>query len=402
MTLIDSDDSAVAALLGKIAEIVIGEGGYIHPAITLRARNGSLSVSSGLAPGDHSDIFIIPESCLPSAADFYLAYTNGKISCRAKSAGVSAVQQTLMEAMLKLYEITRKVETHAILTPGISARSLEVWGEQLRMLSPVEYKDEDVGSDRLLMRFLASRFVKYTGTKGPREQVLIPLIDLLNHNNLSPLLSFSKLGSSGGICLSVPHHRPVPGSDEAFFCYGQNDAINSLLTYGFVDTTTRWSKSITTYLELPGMAPIHVLFSQEYPEPSQVPEVVRDIKLFYPRIGFDPASNEPVISFLIIPGANAPRSLRRVLEIAVRIYRAEIQGDRTAVAQCVESLERQLLAANEEYFRALAEAASAAAGDEVLSIQKDAMATLATHQLKIIAEYRQFSRQYPLQYLDPG
>ena len=73
----------------------------------------------------------------------------------------------------------------------------------------------------------------------------MPIIDLLNHHlDAAGFQSSQEAGLDKGLALL--NSKPVPGSDECFFRYNKNDALRSYLSYGFLDDSVRFVRSVAT------------------------------------------------------------------------------------------------------------------------------------------------------------
>jgi hypothetical protein len=108
-----------------------------------------------------------------------------------------------------------------------------------------------VRSDDLVMEDLCLRIPVAPGE--PAERILIPIIDLLNHNTRSAK------GSWDGDAFSVDVRHPF-STDECGLDYGlARDDLGTAVVYGFIDTSATLAHSAPVVVDMSGGARLQVM-----------------------------------------------------------------------------------------------------------------------------------------------
>ena len=353
---IDSDDRELEALLRKLATLACKEGAYLHPALRVVSRKGNLWIESDAQDGEVL-VRLPPESLIP-IDEASLRLDGSAIRIEACSEKISSAQKALLDCMLAIYNQGDKLELHRGYSPW------SAFGSSQALLDRLQFARKDgpkirryhemasKGGDRdqlLLEHFIGSRTLQYRVKRGdpnsPSYRVLMPYIDFFNHHFASPGFSRDELA------LAVNASRPVQGSKECLVSYSRMDAMDSFLTYGFVDTPAPFMRSVPVAISLPGTEGILIegrMGVRKNPPPS----VLQDLKGWVPpfRKG---DRGEFILGSLIIPGPQAVLSMHRILAFVIQRFLAPNVPQQQLLGMVEDAVE-QVLAANEDYLAALA------------------------------------------------
>ena len=201
--------------------------------------------------------------------------------------------------------------------------------------------------DLLLLTFFKTRLLQCHLNKkdSPPENVIMPLMDSMNHS-LKAADYRHYYSPEGEGTIGVPVSQPVEGSDECFVKYGTFDSLDTYLHYGFVDDAP-FAKSVPVKIDLGEYGTIVVAALNAYVAPEDIPEQFKDMGFYMPVINIY-GDKRAVLSHAILPSIAAPKSLRRVLSLAVQLMNKSIDVDK--INTLMLQAEQKLVTMNLEYY----------------------------------------------------
>jgi hypothetical protein len=308
---------------------------------------------------------------MPWTASFRVTLDDGRFVGERAEDGPAPndLQRRAFDAFLEVYNAMGKAQQWAEQTPWLTLRNDEAVMDQLAYdvhRTGNHPKLDLVRGGKLnevaVTTFLSSRVFNLTRQKSDSNEtesrsVLMPLIDFLNHDFRAR--GFQRVASepwSDG-SLYVFQDRPDPDTNECFVRYSLIDRHTSLLSYGFLDESAPFIISQPATLTLSQGLTVRVGRQIAKGFDDQLPDKMKDLQLYMPRVGGKPRERLD-LSRLLIPGANAPRALRRVL---AGVFQSKRQDwDQGTLEAAVREAEAKLLEANHRYFDRLAELVIAA------------------------------------------
>ncbi len=393
MTTFICDDPEVESLLQTMRQQVVDNGGFIHDDLVFECQNGDLKVRVPDSVPGGERIMMLPKICLLPHGKFKLGLKDDAIVIESHDADISDLQVSLMNTMIAVYNRTGKVaasrngSTMALYynEPDLFERLAD--GRNKSEMAFIQNLPETETDDFALNVFIKTRVLGYkevlddgrTGDEGgedddraqavkeppfARTQVLMPMIDFLNHHPAAggflvrsdyddiaepEAPRHPALPDEDGI--AVVNSCPVDGSDECFVCYGTYDALDTLLHYNYVEQYAGYMRSVPLTVSLPGYCKIVIRAAAARPRFTKLPDQLRDLVFFLPAMTPDAGKKTITLSHLLIPQARAPRALRRVLGAAMSRLGLSIPNDEM-LAQ-VKIAEAKIVEANLRFYEEL-------------------------------------------------
>ena len=336
--------------------MILKYGGYINDNVTVQEKQGELSILSSLPEDNQEDLIILPDACLPRIGDFVITAHDEKLIAEPKSHYIKKSHTTLMRLMIEIYNITNKLSKHRDTNPWLSLEKSPSLMQKLfegRAMDPKmrqyyeKYKCNNF-NEILIDTFIGSRTLSFkSNTEKKPSDCMMPFIDFVNHFFSSPMIhkNNDKNGS-----ISIKNFLAITGSQECFVHYNMIDPLDSFLVYGFVDDKVPFVKSVPLQFKLHEYSHIQVHTRISSYFSGDLPDSVQDLRAYLPIIlEFDDSVMQ--LSRLLIPGENAPRALRRVLELIIRGWKPML--DPAVVKEIVINAEKLIIRENIEYYTSL-------------------------------------------------
>jgi hypothetical protein len=272
------------------------------------------------------------------------------------------VQERAFGGLIALYNALEKPRQWARQSPWLT-----LWDDPA-LLGLLVHADRPFGlppelalyQGRAWARLLAHSFIRSRAFAlrppegGPACQVLLPLLDALDHHADAGRFTRTHAPGAEGAqvpALTVPEARPVAGSDACRVAYNVLDAQQSLLHYGFLDESAAYLLSVPLRVPLGGGASLHVLAATgRYAEP--LPPERAPLRAWLPRVLRAPPE-VLAVTRLPLPPARQADTLHAVLETLIArrwpLWSAARRAEAAAAAA------NGLLAVNQRYHARTAE-----------------------------------------------
>ena len=117
MACFDCENPDIRKPLEKLRDLIEGEGGVLHPELTVSQRGNALSLSSTLAADDHSVLVELPTHCLIAIDDINLSIEDEAFVLESVSASLNDVQTRITELMFEVFNLTHKLAGHRSTCP---------------------------------------------------------------------------------------------------------------------------------------------------------------------------------------------------------------------------------------------------------------------------------------------
>ncbi len=344
MITINSDTAAVETHLRKIEQLIVANGAYLSPDVSVLAQQGNLSLLSALSPQVNNKLLSVPESCLPAVSDFDLKIENDEFVIQSYAKGVSQTHVQLQELMLELYNQTEKLKTYQRSSPWliptpILTQLFKARAKADKIKKFYNYAQTGNWQTLLIESFLGSRTFNLKTKQGENRMVLMPFIDFANHHH------FAKGYQTKQNQLNLFNSKKA-GSEECFVFYTALDSLDTYLIYHFIEPDVPFVRSIPLEIQLPiGTLEIYSRISSAYPQP--LPPNLQDLRSIMPT--WAKQKQRLSAAHLIIPGETMPRALRRVL--GVLIQQLEPYLTKKQLFDYILFAEEQILAQNMTYYR---------------------------------------------------
>ena len=239
--MIDADDPLVADLLAGTIELVREAGGFIAPTTRLVERAGQLSIESSAVAGEL--LLRIPREAFVRVDRVEWSQDGDRIVIAQVPDDCGALEWEMLYLQVALHNACGKLawmqRTHPSLDPGLPEDLVDA----VRAIVP-SFRTPQIGAIDLLWANRCFRLPMKAG--GPPERVLIPIVDLLNHD------ADGATGDWDAESFQVAT-APAFGTLECALDYGmERDAMEMAVVYGFAGSSRAASSTSAYDLETLG------------------------------------------------------------------------------------------------------------------------------------------------------
>ena len=233
--MIDADDPLVADLLGGTIELVREAGGFVAPITRLVERGGQLSIESSAAAGE--PLLRIPREAFVRVDRVEWSQDGDRIVIEQAPDECGDLEWEMLYLQVALHNACGKLawmqRTHPSLDPGLPEDLVDA----VRAVVP-SFRTPQMGAIDLLWANRCFRLPMEPGTEP--ERVLIPIVDLLNHD------ADGATGDWDAESFQVAT-APAFGTLECALDYGmERDAMEMAVVYGFAGSS-RASSTTSAY-----------------------------------------------------------------------------------------------------------------------------------------------------------
>ena len=387
-----SDDRRVQRAVSQLYETFETAGAFVHDHLRMRVDGTRVRME---APGvsRHERVLALPADCVVPLEGNTLRIDDDRLTLAEPGPELSESQRACLQSLVTLYNATGQVSRHKRDSPWhalagrpdllhdlAGARAGTPWIDSLRDPQTDHATPEHLRESFLIAR---RRQIGHTQAGAPRFG-LLPLIDFFRHDATAAPVYTGRRVRATGHQIAVGAHRVRAASDETFLRYMPMDALDSYLTYGFVDDQAELVRSVPVNVRAGGFA-LNVNARIDI-RVGRIPARLQDLGAFVPaltRTGESALS----LSHLFLPASASSLALRRILNHAFRLLDPSLGLSR--LKSLVEQAEEQILAANTTFYDDLAGrlAPRPAGADDASPRQLQTVRTLVAHQQARLASY---------------
>lgn len=355
---INSIDPIVRQCLQSIIETVQANGGSIHPALCINHDAEQLWIT---CPAEFigETLLQIPDNLFILVSPLTWSDDNGILRYSGDTSALSPAQQSILDAMLGLYNATDKIEKIAKRFPdNLFRQDTELW-QQIKVARPtLELSDKNLAE-----QFISTRLSSQNNEDSEESiDYLMPLIDMLDHHPYAP-----KYGRNEANDWIIPVQHPVPGSEQCFVRYQKGDSFANALWHGYYESAARYLSSVQCSFRHESLGQIIVHGVNYERRKLNAPFVQRtETSLDLHSIILDPNTLGPLRTFLGLAARSKDRNLNQA--------QAEIIAD---------TMIQHIIKANQNYFENLREFCSNAPDEQPL---RALFYAVAKHQLDVLQE----------------
>jgi hypothetical protein len=244
-----SDQPDASRLVQAITQLCSAHGAHWHPELLVEVRDGCLRL---LAPkGTSGALITMPTELLVPIGGARWAESTQQLQLLEPPPGLSAVQNELLQLHIALYNATAKMVWWSEHHPARLVETSAAVAEAMASIKPAHRRKPDERS--AAEGFLATRCFGWNQNPelDERVQVLLPLIDLLNHHHCGAPLRIR----DGTMRIQAAQ----AGGRECFAHYGlRRDVLNLALHYGYCDRSTPFAHCAPLEVAVDGVGVIRV------------------------------------------------------------------------------------------------------------------------------------------------
>lgn len=356
--------NAIANILNQLKQ----QGATLNDKLLFNGENDVLSLQLDRECLSEETLLIIPLTCMPLLADYKLRLKSSfELDVKKSNRVLNPSAEKVMSLMVELYNKTDKLKVWNDCFPFITLKkqnqilktliSFRLQGEKLssywRMLESREY-------DKLLVEsFLGSREFTYKKdalasagihTANDSEKGLLAIIDFLNHKMGDSTYQINR--DTG--CMEI-HASNVDESGEVFVQYGFMDALQTYLTYGFVDVSAPilFSGKIQFRLKS-GLNFVILGMAGGLQRTVPLPSEQQHLNQYLPP-GIKRQDEHIVVNELVIPSGEQLSYLSESLSIIIKQCDVDnIYKDESILESEIQHIEQQVLTLNIQFWQQFA------------------------------------------------
>jgi hypothetical protein len=352
MVSIVSDDRDIERSLEKNVMLAENAGAVLNEGLVIKFVDGSLSVEAPTV--NVGEVLIrLPLECVLPVELFQLSVAGDAIEIRSHEAALSSHCVGLMEALLDLYNLAGKLARHRLTSPWTLIASHPELLPDLALRLPNDlslmfekFKQSADIDELMLDSFLHSRTFNYRENENlPPFPMLLPIIDFLNHHLQGSPVQLDDSSINDGF-LTIAKSSPVLGAgNECFAFYGLNDRFDTWVSYGFIDETAPFVRSVPMRIDLTEFGTLQLANFVKIRSRDDLPQEVRDLHLFIPEV-LARKGNYMEVTSLLLPPPQIPDALRRALAFLIE----EMGPAHPRQRELVVNAEAQIVGANVNYY----------------------------------------------------
>ena len=337
-----SDHLPAAPVLRDLAQILEYSGAWFNKQSCVTATEHGAGVFATSDFPDLRSIMRVPVDLMPRLSDFSVSTEGDRFTSPKVIGSPSSEQTDIMAMMIDIYNQSGSLAAWREASPYFSLQEhAQVFDYLVSGMSGSfpetlwEHEGSLGGSFFTSRKFAlmqdGSSALEHGAVTG-KTSVLLPMVDLFNHDMRASGFNFSKSSSHENLRV---FSRPDPDTRELFVRYNLMDAVGSYLNYGFVDASAPFMLSMR--LEM-AFRDFKINVARSAAPAVKVPSAFKDIPLYMPMLAKE--DNTVSLSKLVIPGPNAPNALRRVIALVLsglEVPQAELRAQiMTFEAQVIE------------------------------------------------------------------
>ena len=246
---VDADDDLVADFLAGTVETVLELGGWLHPGLTIVAREGHirLQVDPDIAEGECA--VVVPSAAYVPISRVLWSPSDEGLEVDGLIDELTPEQTELLILQVALHNSCGKIPALVDEHPALSRHLSDDMTEAVRAFRP-SFRAAFPSAAEL---FWSNRVFRLPIAAGrPPEPVAVPIIDLFDH------MCGGATAQSLDDAFVVNISRPSPSS-ECFLDYGQErDSIGMAVVYGFADASNPRAHSAPMTVDVPRVGIVEI------------------------------------------------------------------------------------------------------------------------------------------------
>lgn len=377
----------------EICRLIAENGGFVHDDLVIEQKDRNVTLRVPEAVDDNAIVIKLPRPLLLPYAKFNIDIEGDTYVLRDCEGSVTALQRTLMELMLELYNLTGKFSEHreiSVLQLIHKDPQVIKWILSARdpaSLALIDDMARQSFDEALKKSFFKTRVIGIRSEDpdvATKEQCLMPLVDFINHHFRANIFNLPADAHSD---LTILKSTPVEGSDECYVRYSNLDALDSLLNYDFPDAHAVFVRSVPLKIELEGVGVCEIKsnLSHVKHDVAQLPSALKGLGMYLPQIAANDAAKNVEFSFVMIPQAGAPKSMRRILAAGMGMIAPDASHDQ--VLEYVAILEKEIIRHNIIFYNNLREKLAAHDKVDGCGAIYDRVNEMIDYQLSNIRKY---------------
>ena len=383
--IVRSSNKRAKELLNNIIREFLSAGGFIDHNVAVQEKNGNLSLLWKGREQHPQPAIQLPLDAMPAIGDFQFTFDgqSAQISGVKGQPNSSAVR--LLELMLALYNHLNKFQQFLTASPISAFQQYEELVQLLNRGANTKLQiPEDNPFGYKLQLFFVSR--RYQDLQDNRLK-LLPFVDLIDHHAFAE--PFKPVVTVPKPYLEVTY-RPVKGEEGKLLAsYGAMDALDTLVSYGFVDASAFFIRSVAFIFEASGVE-FHV--GRGDVTTGQLPEA--EGRFQNPNSRFYASKSKTIekglaIEFILIPNKDhisANDDIYRRYFTQAEEHLGMSPGELNN-NENLTSFKKKLLAENRAYYSKLALISKKYLSNGDVSIAAKMMVSLLKHQNRIMRNY---------------
>lgn len=340
-------------------------GAFFNQGLCFREEAGALSISVESGRINGKALLNIPLSSMPLLCDFqFHLKPNLQLAVTIKNGALNSIAHQIMNHMVELYNKLNKLRAWNECFPFLTLKkspaifnilySFRPQGQKLALYK--DLYDKKVFDELLIMSFIGSREFTYkkdalasAGIETPNESEkgLLTIIDFLNHKMGDSSYNINRQTGCMEICA-----KNVDESGEVFVQYGFMDALQTYLTYGFVDVNSPilFSGKIQFKLKS-GLNFVILGMSGGLQRTIPLPAKQSHLNKYLPP-GIKRQGEHIVVNELVIPSGKQLSYLTESLSIIIKQCDVgNVYKDPKVLASEVQHIEQQIIASNTQFWQ---------------------------------------------------
>ena len=402
-------DKEIEKLIKKLCDLVTKNNGFVHNELRISCANGDLKIEAPKEINDGAAIITLPKECLLPHSRFELGLNGDDLVIKSHEKDkLTKGQVEMMSVLLEIYNKTGKIKdikasgTMSLLRtdPELLDRILQ--GRDKAKLPFLEKMKNYSVEEFFLNSFIKTRVLGFKESIESEEeqpqyerlQVLMPVIDFLNHHPLANGF-MTRFSESSAVKRSIETLEnegvavvkccPFEGLDECYVNYGNYDAMDTFLHYNYVERNAIAVRSVPMEISLPGLCTLNIGSDIARIKANKLPDQIKDLAFYMPGIQVDKELSIVSLTSVFIPQPRAPRAMRRILGAALSQLGTSLSEQE--MSEYVFEAEAHIISKNIQFFQGLIEYLEAYNFKPEIKIIYDNALDMAATQVDKIQNY---------------
>ena len=372
--------------LSTLIEILISNNAIFDNNLEIHYDNNGLSIHCANDALCVKKRITIPTTIMPCINDYEFGIKDNKLTCKTKSSA-NAIHDKIMFLMIDIFNLTDKISTQKNSNIFYNLKNHRNFLSLL--VSPIKNKEIDYYLNLLdkgklktliLQTFINTRKFNLQD-KGTFQPVILPFLDYFNHKVTTKGFQYIKNKKSIYVETSIANKRET----QQYVSYNYFDALETLIYYGFTDTSTPLLFSIPMTIVLNNTFILEIKNTNfRILKNEKISKNLLLIKEIIPNIKKD--DNKITISKLVIPSVQLPYALRKILHLVLN--EIAIETSQEIRLSMIKAIEKQLIENNLTYFVNLkAKLNEIMQYDDISTYIKEQLHTLVQHNIRHLKNY---------------